>query len=250
MSRIYAIANQKGGTGKTPLAVNLAAALVRAGEEVDLYDLDPQASLTEYFMSLDKVEGQTIYNALVEGSNVPFLTLGESIRLVPSNIDLAAAEIQLPKLRNFERALVRLIRQRTQNDRRIILIDCPPSLGILTTISLAAAHKVIVPVSTELMGFRTIKLILDTIADIRDSELNEEIALWYLIPTLYDQRLNHHKEILEAMRHTYGVNLYPEPMRLTVKYKDAVVQHVDSAMLDDELGAYWDRMAHVLLNGR
>lgn len=245
MSKIFAIANQKGGTGKTTLAVNLGAAFLRKGYRVKFVDMDPQASLTEYFISLDQVDGQTIYNAIVEGKAISPLQLGELATLLPANIDLAAAELQLPKLRNYERVLVRYLRQFQEDE--IILIDCPPSLGILTTISLTTAHQVIVPVSTELMGYRTIRLILDTVEDIKTSELNESLAIWSIIPTLYDQRLNHHKDVLEIMREEYKEILYDDPMRLTVKYKDAVTQKVDIAVLDGELGDYWDRMAQAII---
>src|SRR5260370_32913566 len=117
-----------------------------------------------------------------------------------SNFDMAADEIQLPAKSNEERSLTLILRN-LQAD--YCLIDCPPSLGVLTANSLTAAQLVIVPVATELMAERTVKLILSTIEDIRETELNPTLRVWRILPTLYDQRLAHHREILEAFRVKY-----------------------------------------------
>lgn len=243
--KIVAISNQKGGTGKTSTTVNLAAALARAEKTVLLVDMDPQGSLTEYFTNPEKLT-ITIYNALLDGANVEPLVIGEQIHLLPATIDLAAAEIQLPAKRNQERTLSRVLRPFTDRYDYCIL-DCPPSLGVLTANALTAAHKVLVPVSTELMAERTVKLILNTVEDIKDTELNTGLQVWRILPTLYDQRLAHHREILDALRAKYGALLYPEPVRSTTKYKDAVTSGTDVSDLDTKLGDYWDTLASVLV---
>jgi chromosome partitioning protein len=243
--KILAVSNQKGGTGKTSTTVNLAAALARAGKTVLLVDMDPQGSLTEYFTNPEALT-LTIYQALLDGATVEPLVIGEQIHLLPATIDLAAAEIQLPAKRNQERILSRFLRQFAES-YDYCLLDCPPSLGVLTANALTAAHLVLVPVSTELMAERTIKLILSTIEDIKETELNPSLKVWRILPTLYDQRLAHHKEILEALRAKYTRLLYPEPVRSTTKYKDAVTSGTDVNDLDEKLGAYWDRLCATLL---
>jgi chromosome partitioning protein len=240
-----AVANQKGGVGKTSLAVNLAAALARHEKRVLLVDMDPQGSLTEYFINPASLE-YTMYDALLYGFTVIPSILGEYVHLLPAHIDLAKAEIILPSKRNQERTLERVLRQyASQYD--YCLIDCPPSLGTLTINALTAAQLAIIPVSTELLAERAVKLIQETIADVRESELNADLQVWRIVATMYDQRLAHHREILEALRSKHGELLYADPVRATTKYKDAVTSGTDVSDLDPRLGSYWDEMAATLL---
>lgn len=241
--RTVAIANQKGGTGKTTTTVNLAAALIRAGRSVLLVDMDPQGSLTEYFVNPTELT-ETIYNALLDGATVEPLPLGPGVTLLPATIDLAAAEIQLPAKRNQERTLARILKRYSKD---YCIIDCPPSLGVLTANALTAAELVLVPVSTELMAERTIKLILSTVEDVRSTELNPGLQIWRILPTLYDQRLAHHREVLEVLRVKYGTLLYGDPVRATTKYKDSVSVRGDVSEIDPRLGEYWDALANVLI---
>jgi chromosome partitioning protein len=243
--QIVAIANQKGGVGKTSMTVNLAAALARLERSVLLVDMDPQGSLTEYFTNPTSLE-ITMYDALLYGFTVTPLVLGEYISLLPATIELAKAEILLPSKRNQEGTLKRFLRQYS-DQYDYCLIDCPPSLGVMTANALTAAQAVIVPVSTELMAERTVKLILETIEDIKESELNPDLKVWRIVPTMFDQRLAHHREILEALRMKYGTLLYGEPVRATTKYKDAVTSQTDVSDLDRSLGSYWDTLAAQLV---
>ena len=242
--RIIAIINQKGGCGKTTTGINLAACLARLGQKTLLVDMDPQGSLTEYFVSPATLE-ITLYDALMYSFAISPLVLGDYIHLIPATIDLAKAEILLPSKRNQEHTLERVLRPYA--DRYdYCLIDCPPSLGTMTVNALTAARWAIVPVSTELMAERTVKLILETIEDIVESELNQDLKVWRIIATMYDQRLAHHREILEALRSKYGELLYGEPVRATTKYKDAVTSQTDVSDLDKRLGIYWDELAALL----
>ncbi len=246
--KIFAICNQKGGTGKTTTTVNMAAALTRAGKKVLLIDIDPQASLTEYFIPPARVAelGALLYDALLHGRAVAPYELGELVALIPTSIDLAAAEIELPNKLNQERTLARWLRQfDTQFD--YCLIDCPPSLGVLSTNALAAARWALIPVGCELMAERTLKLILNRVEDVRDTEVNTSLQVWRILPTNFDMRLAHHREILKAIRTKHGKLVYQEPVRATTKYKDAVSSGTDISDLDEKHGDYWDRLAAELI---
>ncbi len=242
--KTFAIGNQKGGTGKTTTAVSLAAALTRKKKKVLLVDIDPQASLTEYFISPAKVAtlGPLLYQALLHGATVKPYELGDFVALIATDIDLAAAEIELPKKLNQERTLARWLRQ-FDNEFDYCLIDCSPSLGVLSTNALAAARWVIVPVACELMAERTLKLILNRVEEVRETEVNTAIQVWRILPTAFDGRLAHHREILEAIRAKHGTLVYPEPVKATTKYKDAVSSGTDISDLDGKHGDYWDQMA-------
>ena len=130
------------------------------------------------------------------------------------------------------------------------LIDCPPNLGILTINALASAHQVLIPVKTEISAFRALKRIKNTIKDILESDLNGGLTVWGILPTLYNVTKAHHKEVLQALHHTYGAEVYEEESRDTTKYNDAAVLKTDVSALDKALGAYWDRIAATLVNGR
>jgi chromosome partitioning protein len=137
-----------------------------------------------------------------------------------------------------------------QADYDFCLIDCPPSLGILTINALASAHQVLIPVKTEMSAFRALKRIKNTIKDIQESDLNGDLTVWGILPTLYTITKAHHKEVLQALHAKYGAEVYEEESRDTTKYNDATVLKTDVSALDKALGAYWDRLAATLVNGR
>ncbi len=184
--RIIAIANQKGGVGKTPTTVNVAFALARAGYTILLVDFDPQGSLSEYFLA-DQADIQevTIYNALSDLQRIAPLSITPQIALLPAHDELAGAELELPSKVHGQKRLARVLRF-YQADYDFCLIDCPPSLGILTINALASAHQVVIPVKTEISAERALKRIKNTIKDIQESDLNGGLTIWGILPTLYN----------------------------------------------------------------
>ena len=245
--RIIAIANQKGGVGKTPTTVNIAFALARAGHTILLVDLDPQGSLSEYFLA-DQADIQevTVYNALSDLQRIEPLSLTKQIALLPAHDELAGAELELPSKVHGQKRLAKVL-SFYQTDYDVCLLDCPPSLGILTINALASAHQVVIPVKTEISAERALKRIKNTIKDIQESDLNGQLTVWGILPTIYDSRKAHHKEVLEALRFKYGAEVYKEPSRETTKYNDATVLKTDVSALDKALGAYWDTLAATLV---
>ncbi len=239
--QIIAIANQKGGVGKTPTTVNLGYALSRAGSSVLLVDLDPQGSLSEYFLA-EQAEAHetTIYNALMEIKRIEPVTITERIHLLPAHDELSAAELELPSKPNAQRRLSKVL-SFYQYD--FCLIDCPPNLGIFTVNALAAAHQVLIPSKTELSSERTIKLIMRTIEDVQHSDLNARLMIWGILPTLFNSRKSHHNEVLLAMKYKHGEKVYKEPSKETTRYNDAYTAKTDVSVFDKELGKYWDRIA-------
>jgi chromosome partitioning protein len=245
--RIVAIANQKGGVGKTPTTVNLGFALARAGKNVLLVDLDPQGSLSEYFLTTEaETQELTIYDALVNIKRISPITISDRLALLPAHDGLAAAEIELPNKANAQKRLAKVL---SFYEHDFCLLDCPPSLGILTVNALAAAEQVLIPVKTELSAERTIKLIKRTIEDVQQSDLNTRLTIWAILPTLYDSRKAHHNEVLQAIKYKHGKQVYQEPSKETTKYNDALVLKADVGVLDKALGLYWDRLAGKLIEG-
>jgi chromosome partitioning protein len=244
---IIAIANQKGGVGKTPTTVNLSFALARAGYNVLMVDLDPQGSLSEYFLA-DQADIQevTVYNALSDLQRIEPLPITKQMALLPAHDELAGAELELPSKVNGQKRLAKVL-SFYQSEYNFCLLDCPPSLGILTINALASAHQVMIPVKTEISAERALKRIKNTINDIQQSDLNGQLTVWGILPTIYDSRKAHHKEVLQALRHKYSQEVYKEPSRETTKYNDATVLKADVSTLDKALGAYWDTLAATLM---
>jgi chromosome partitioning protein len=240
---IVAIGNQKGGVGKTSTTVYLAAALAREGRKVLIVDIDPQSSLTKYFTDPNMLT-ETMYNLLIEEKMVTPLPLGDMISLLPTNKDLAAAEVLLPAKTNHEKRLSKALRKYSQ---QYCLIDCPPSLGVLSRNALTAAHKVLIPVSTEKMAEETIPLFRGTIDDVINSELNEHLKIWRILPTMYVANEVESKLTLTELHAQYNSLVYSEPVNKRTVYKRAKREHLDINDLDTELGAYWDRLARQLI---
>jgi chromosome partitioning protein len=206
--------------------------------------------LSEYFLA-DQADIQevTVYNALSDLQRIAPLQITTQIALLPAHDELAGAELELPSKVNGQKRLARVL-SFYQAEYDFCLLDCPPSLGILTINALASAQQVVIPVKTEISAERALKRIKNTIRDIQESDLNGQLTIWGILPTIYDSRKAHHKEVLQALSHKYGEEVYQEPSRETTKYNDATVLKADVSALDKSLAGYWDRLGATFIQER
>ena len=222
---IIAICNQKGGVGKTTSTINLGAALAELGRRVLLVDFDPQGSLSVGLGVNPHTLELSIYNLLltrdvdvdevIEPTDVP------NLDLLPSNIDLSAAEVQLVSEVAREQTLLRVL-ERVRSRYDLILIDCAPSLGLLTVNALTAADKVITPLECEFFALRGIALLTDTIAKVQD-RLNPKLELLGILGTMYDPRTLHSREVLERVVQAFDGQVFHTVIRRTVKFPETTV---------------------------
>jgi chromosome partitioning protein len=206
VGQTIACANQKGGVGKTTTVVNLGSYLALAGERVLIVDLDPQGNATSG-LGLDRnVIEHSIYDAVINGAPIGELTLrglGDGVDLVPSTISLAGAEVELAPLEGRERRLGRLLTQ-VAPDYDYILIDCPPSLGLLTVNALTAADSVLVPLQCEYYALEGLTSLLATLDLVRD-HLNPDLEIKGVVLTMFDARTKLSAQVAaEARRHLGG----------------------------------------------
>lgn len=221
---VLAMAQQKGGVGKTTTAINLGAALAEGGARVLLLDLDPQGALTAGAGLNPLALDRTIYDAFRDaGTEIANLTIETEFgcRVVPANIDLAAAEIQLVSEPGRERILKEKL-SALECDYDYVLIDCPPSLGLLTLNALAASTSVLVPVQTQYFALRGMELLFKTIDKVK-ARINPDLQLLGVLPTIYDSRTTHAREVLEELRNTYGSLVMNTVIPQTVKLADSAM---------------------------
>lgn len=219
MARVVAVANQKGGVAKTTTTLSVGAALAERGRRVLLVDLDPQGGLT-YCMGADPdALEETVNDVLVRRLPVEKVVIPVELDLVPSNIDLAGAEAVLLAKTGREYALERALREITGR-YDYILIDCPPSLGILTINGLTAAGEVLIPVQCEALSHRGVGQLLETLEDIRRFT-NPHLEIGGLVPTLYDGRSRHSREVLADVGSRYSVRVLQPPVRKSIRFAEA-----------------------------
>ena len=223
-ARIIALCNQKGGVGKTTTSINLGATLAEYGRRVLAVDFDPQGALSAG-LGVPTHDVPTIYE-LLPGSNtaaadviVPTSTPG--LDVIPANIDLSAAEVHLVNEVAREQILARVLRQ-VSDKYDVILIDCQPSLGLLTINALTAAHGVLIPLECEYFALRGVALLVETIEKVRD-RLNPAIRLDGILATMYDARTLHSREVLQRVVEAFGPQVLETVIGRSVKLPDASV---------------------------
>jgi chromosome partitioning protein len=224
-ARIIAMCNQKGGVGKTTTTINLGAALAEYGRKVLLVDFDPQGSLS-VGLGLNPHEMElTVYNLLMEKDvrldEVVVPTNVAGMDLLPSNIDLSAAEVQLVHEVAREQTLQRVLAPALEK-YDVILIDCQPSLGLLTVTALTASHGVIVPLECEYFALRGVALLKTTIDKVRE-RLNPRLEIDGVLGTMFDGRTLHSREVMDRLVQAWGERVFHTVIRRTVKFSDSTV---------------------------
>lgn len=222
---VIAMCNQKGGVGKTTTTINLGAALAELGRRVLLVDFDPQGSLSVGLGVNPHNLDASIYDLLLDRDidvhDVILPTAEENLDLLPANIDLSAAEVQLVSEVAREQTLRRVL-AKVRHDYDIVIIDCAPSLGLLTVNALTAADKVLMPLECEFFALRGIALLTDTIDKVID-RLNPELEILGILGTMFDSRTLHSKEVLQRVVEAFGDLVFHTVIRRTIKFPETTV---------------------------
>jgi len=224
-ARILAVCNQKGGVGKTTSTINLGAALAEYGRKVLLVDFDPQGALSVGLGINPLALEQTVHNLLMEpgvrAEDILLRTDVPGLDLLPANIDLSAAEVQLVNEVAREQTLARALAT-VSDDYDVILVDCQPSLGLLTINALTAADGVIIPSECEFFALRGVALLIQTIEKIRE-RLNPDLELEGILATMYDSRTLHGREVLARVVEAFGDKVFHTVINRTVRFPETTV---------------------------
>jgi chromosome partitioning protein len=249
-ARVIAFANQKGGVAKTTTTLNLAVAFAEAGNRVLAVDMDPQANLTmSQGIDPDSVE-KSMYDVLVDHLSIREVIRKREVDVACASIDLAGAEIAMSTQIGRERSLDKALRP-VLEDYDFICIDTPPSLGLLTINALTAADKVIVPVQCEYLSMRGLIQLQNTLAMIRE-ELNPNVEIEGILPTLVDSRTVHAKEAIEILEENFGDRVFATRIRKTIRFAEAPVKGTSVLKYDPHgvaAKAYRELAKEVLGNG-
>jgi chromosome partitioning protein len=226
-ARVIALCNQKGGVGKTTTTMSLAGALAEYGRSVLMVDFDPQGALSAGF-GINTHDALTIYDLLLgrekDVHKAIVQTKTPGIHIIPANIDLSAAEVHLVNEVAREQILARVLKP-VLDEYDVVLIDCQPSLGLLTVNALTAAHGVLIPLETEYFALRGVALLIDTVEKVRE-RLNSAIRVDGIVATMYDPRTLHSREVMERVVETFGDTVLDTVIGRTVKFPDASVAAV------------------------
>jgi chromosome partitioning protein len=251
VGQVIALANQKGGVAKTTTTLNLGVALAERGKRVLAVDLDPQSNLTmSQGIDPDDLE-RTMFDVLVHKTPIDEVIQHREIDLAASSIDLAGAELALSSMIGRERALQKaLLPVRGLYD--YVLIDTPPSLGLLTINALTAADGVIVPVQCEYLSLRGLIQLENTLTMIREN-LNPDVRIKGILPTMFDGRTLHSREAVEILQENFGDLVFETKIRKTIRYAEAPVKGTSVLQYDSKgnaAKAYRDLAGEVLRNGQ
>ncbi len=249
MGRVIAFANQKGGVAKTTSTLNLAVAFAEKGHKILAVDLDPQGNLTmSQGLNPDAIE-RSMYDVLVHKLPIEQVIHQGEVDLAVSSIDLAGAELALSSMIGRERALEKaLISIRSEYD--FILIDTPPSLGLLTINALVASNGVIVPVQCEYLSLRGLVQLENTLTMIREN-LNPTVEIEGILPTMYDARTLHSREAVEILQENFGDLVFNTKIRKTIRYAEAPVKGTSVLKYDPtgRAAEAYRELAKEVLNG-
>jgi chromosome partitioning protein len=249
MSTVIAFANQKGGVAKTTSTLNLAVAFKERGLRVLSIDLDPQGNLTmSQGFNPDEID-RSMFDVLVHKLPIEQVIRPAEIDLAVASIDLAGAELALASMIGRERTLQKAL-EPVRSAYDYILIDTPPSLGLLTINAFVAADGVIVPVQTEYLSLRGLVQLENTLAMVRDN-LNPKVEIVGILPTMYDKRLLHSREAVEILMENFGDLVYETRIRKTVRYAEAPVKGQSVLAYDPhgEAAMLYRDLAKEVLNG-
>jgi chromosome partitioning protein len=231
-AKVIAFANQKGGVAKTTTTLNLAVAFAEAGNRVLAVDMDPQANLTmSQGIDPDSLD-RSMYNVLVEHISIREVVRKREVDVACASIDLAGAEIAMSTQIGRERSLEKGLRP-VLEDYDFVCIDTPPSLGLLTINALTAADKVIVPVQCEYLSMRGLIQLQNTLSMIRE-ELNPDVEIEGILPTLVDSRTVHAKEAIEILEENFGDRVFTTRIRKTIRFAEAPVKGTSVLKYDPE----------------
>ena len=250
-AKVIAFANQKGGVAKTTTTLNLAAALAEEGHRVLCIDMDPQGNLTmSQGIDPDTLE-VSMFDVLVHDMSIREVIRRREVDVACSSIDLAGAEIAMSMKIGRERSLDKALRE-VREDYDFICIDTPPSLGLLTINALTAADKVIVPVQCEYLSMRGLIQLQNTLSMIREN-LNPDVDIAGILPTMVDSRTLHAKEAIEILEENFGDRVFGARIRKTIRFAEAPVKGM-SVLKYDPTGtaadAYRQLAKEVLSNGK
>ena len=250
MVRVLALANQKGGVAKTTSTLNLGVALVELGHRVLGVDMDPQGNLTmSQGLNPDDIH-PSMFNVLVQGVDIRDVVYRREIDLAASSIDLAGADMALSSVIGRERVLSKALMM-VRDEYDFILIDTPPSLGLLTINSLTAADGVIVPVQCEYLSLRGLAQLERTLELVREN-LNPAVHIAGILPTMFDSRTIHGNEAIDILRDSFGDLVFQTVVRKTIKFAEAPVRGasvIAYAPQSDAAEAY-RALAREVLNGK
>jgi chromosome partitioning protein len=222
MGRVISFANQKGGVAKTTTTLNLGVALAEQGLKVLLVDLDPQGNLTmSQGLNPDTIE-RSMFDVLVHRLPIQEVVHHTEVDLAVSSIDLAGADMALSSQIGRERALEKALAP-IRDDYDFIMIDTPPSLGLLTINAFVAATGVVVPVQTEYLSLRGLVQLENTLSMIREN-LNPDVQIQGILPTMYDKRTLHSREAVDILEENFGDLVFDTKIRKTVRYAEAPVK--------------------------